>query len=67
MEALSAYRKAFTEAFGGSSCRELLGYKIPEEMQVAVESGRMMSFCPALVEENIYILKKLFQDMKNEA
>ena len=66
MEALSAYRKAFTEAFGGSSCRELLGYKIPEEMQAAVESGRMMSFCPALVEKNIRILRQLFGNRIDE-
>lgn len=61
MAALSAYRTAFEKQFGGTCCEKLLGYKIPEEMPEAIESGRMMSFCPKLVEKNIAILKELFQ------
>ena len=61
MAALSEYRAAFEKQFGDTCCQKLLGYKIPEEMPEALESGRMMSFCPKLVAENIRILEELFR------
>ena len=61
MAALSEYRAAFEKQFGDTCCEKLLGYKIPEEMTAAKESGRMMSFCPKLVAKNISLLEDLFQ------
>lgn len=54
------YKAAFAERFGNTGCHALLGYKIPEEMQQAAESGRMMSFCPQLAADNIALLRELF-------
>ncbi|MDO4264936.1 MAG: C-GCAxxG-C-C family protein [Eubacteriales bacterium] len=58
------FKAAFRERFGDTGCRKLLGYKIPEEMNEAIESGRMMSFCPQLVSETIDMLDALFNEEK---
>lgn len=62
MSAVVRYRAAFQEAFGSFCCQKLLGYKIPEQMQEAAESGRMMDFCPELTEKTIGILKDILEE-----
>lgn len=55
------FKKKFYENRTTCNCKELLGYDVskPEEFQEALESGRMMSFCPALVKEVIAILDEI--------
>ncbi len=55
------FKKKFFEKYPSCSCRELLGYDIsdPEGLKEAVETGRMMSFCPKLVKEVIEILDRI--------
>lgn len=62
MSAVAKYRAAFQETFGEFSCQRLLGYKIPEHIKEAVESGRMMSFCPVLTEKTIELLQGLLEE-----
>lgn len=58
--AVLSYQHLFEERFGGCVCEKLLGYKLPEEMQAAIESGHMMSYCPKLVQENLALLQEIF-------
>lgn len=55
------FKKKFFEKHTTCNCRELLGYdvSVPEEFKEAVESGRMMSFCPKLVCEAIEALDEI--------
>ena len=61
MSAVVRFKAAFTEKFGDCNCEKLLGYKIPEQMGEAVSSGRMMSYCPALVEGTIGLLREILK------
>ena len=49
------------EKYESTMCRELLGYDLskPEELGLALESGRLFSFCPRLTKDTIDILKEL--------
>ncbi|GFI51566.1 hypothetical protein IMSAGC020_02781 [Lachnospiraceae bacterium] len=55
------FRRKFFELHPTCNCRELVGYDVstPEGIQAAVESGRMMSFCPKLVKEVIEALDEI--------
>lgn len=55
------FRKKFFEKRATCNCRELLGYDVstPEGFQKALDSGRMMSFCPELVKEVIEMLDEM--------
>lgn len=55
------FRRKFFELHPTCNCRELVGYNVstPEGIQAAVESGRMMSFCPKLVKEVIEALDEI--------
>ena len=56
----SAFRIKFFDIHPTCNCRELVGYDVstPEGLKAAVESGRMMSFCPKLVKEVIGLLEE---------
>lgn len=55
------FRKKFFENHATCNCKALLGYDVstPEGFQEALGSGRMMSFCPALVREVIEMLDEI--------
>ena len=55
------FRKKFFEKHPTCNCKELLGHDVstPEGFRVAIESGRMMSFCPQLVKEVIELLDEI--------
>lgn len=55
------FREEFLASRGSAGCSALLGYDIskPEELREALESGRMLDFCPKLAMEAIHILKEV--------
>ncbi|KIR01988.1 hypothetical protein P261_00802 [Lachnospiraceae bacterium TWA4] len=55
------FREKFLSQYDSVICRKLLGYDLTklEEAKEAIDSGRMMDFCPKLVEESIKILKEV--------
>ena len=55
------FKKKFFEKRKSCNCKELLGYDVskPEGFQEALESGRMMSFCPGMVKDVIGILEEI--------
>ena len=55
------FKKRFVEKYESTMCRELLGYDLskPEELGLALESGRLFSFCPRLTKDTIDILKEI--------
>ena len=57
------FRKKFFEKHPTCNCKELVGYDVstPEGIQAAVESGRMMSFCPKLVKDVIEVLDEMLK------
>ena len=57
------FKKKFFESRSTCNCKELVGYDVstPEGFQEALESGRMMSFCPVLVKEVITMLDEVLQ------
>ncbi len=61
MEKSALFREKFLEKRQKVLCRPLLGYDVskPEELLEALESGRMMDFCPGLVKDAIDILKEI--------
>ena len=44
-----------------NSCKELLGYDVslPEQLEEALSSGRMLDFCPKVVESVIEMLEEI--------
>lgn len=61
MEKSKQFREKFLEKHGTVICRPLLGYDVsrPEELQAALDSGRMMDFCPKMAMSAIEILKEI--------
>ena len=59
-----AFQAAFTERFGSTYCRELLGYDFskPDEREAARASGVVTERCPGFVRGASEILQKLMQD-----
>lgn len=55
------FRKKFYEKHPTCNCKELVGYDVstPEGFKEALETGRMMSFCPKLVKEVIETLDEM--------
>jgi putative oxidoreductase len=55
------FKKKFLEMHESTMCKELLGYDLskPEELGLALESGRLFDFCPKLTKETIDILKEI--------
>ncbi len=57
------FKKRFFEKFSSCNCRDLLEYDVayPEELQKAIESGRMTEFCPTVVMTAIKILEEILE------
>ena len=63
-EKAAAFQAAFTERFGSTICRELLGYdlSVPGELEKARESGKMTELCPDFVRGASELLCGLLAD-----
>ena len=61
MEKTEEFKKKFYEKYASCNCRELLGYdvSVPEQLQEALSSGRMLSFCPTVVNSVIEALEEV--------
>ncbi|EHI54916.1 hypothetical protein HMPREF9333_01929 [Johnsonella ignava ATCC 51276] len=55
------FSKKFIEKYSSTMCRQLLGYDLskPNEFNTALESGRLLSFCPQLTKDTIDILREV--------
>lgn len=55
------FKRLFQEKYPSFICKELLGYDLgkADELEKIVESGKLFSFCPEIVESTINILKKV--------
>ncbi len=58
-EKYAEFKSRYFEKYNSVNCKELLGYDItiPEQMEEALSSGRMMSFCPEVVRNVCEILE----------
>lgn len=61
MEKSALFREKFKEKHDTLICRPLLGYDVadPKDLQAALDSGRMLNFCPKLAAEAIEILREI--------
>ena len=61
MNKYAEFRALFLEKFATNSCKELLGYDVslPEQLEEALSSGRMLDFCPKVVESVIEMLEEI--------
>ena len=64
-EKAAAFQAAFTERFGSTICRELLGFDFsrPGELEKARESGKMLTDCAGFVRGSSEILQELLRDV----
>lgn len=55
------FKERFVQEFESVQCKELIGYDVskPEELQAALDSGKMIEFCPCLVEKVIKIVEEV--------
>ncbi len=58
------FKQKFTEEFGTVYCKELIGYDVstPEGLQGALDSGKMIGYCPQLVEKVIKIAEEILEN-----
>ncbi|MCI8560045.1 MAG: C_GCAxxG_C_C family protein [Dorea sp.] len=51
----------FTEEFSTVECKELIGYdlSVPEELKNALDSGKLLSYCPGLLDKVIQITEQI--------
>ena len=63
-EKTAEFQAAFTERFGSTICREILGYdlSVPGELEKARASGKMMDLCSMFVRGASEILQELLKD-----
>ena len=63
-EKTAEFQQRFTERFGSTICRELLGYdfSVPGELEKARASGKMLTDCSAFVRGASEILQDMLQD-----
>ncbi len=58
------FRDRFLKEFGTAECRNLIGYDVstPEGLQGALDSGKLLGFCPGLVEKVIGITEEILAE-----
>lgn len=63
MAKTAEFKKLFFEKFESCNCKDLLGYdvSVPEQLQEAITSGRMITFCPTVVTAVIECLDKVLE------
>lgn len=62
IEKLVEFKQKFSEKHKSCVCKELLdglNPSVPEDMNILLESGKMMSFCPQLVVDIIEVLEEI--------
>lgn len=61
MQKTAEFKKLFQEKYPSCICRDLLGYDLgkPGELEKVMESGKLLSFCPGIVEATIEALEKV--------
>lgn len=61
MEKSAQFREQFLKRHATVVCKPLLGYDVskPEGLEAALESGRMLDFCPKLAKEALDILQDI--------
>lgn len=54
-------KEKFTEKFGTVECKELIGYdlSVPKELKSALDSGKLLEYCPGLVEQVIQMTEEI--------
>jgi C_GCAxxG_C_C family probable redox protein len=57
-------KERFTEEFGTIECKELIGFDVstPEGLQAALDSGKLVEYCPVLAEKVIKITEEILKD-----
>lgn len=58
------FRDRFLKEFGTAECKNLIGYDVstPEGLQGALDSGKLLGFCPGLVEKVIGITEEILAE-----
>lgn len=66
MAKTAEFNQRFTQEFGTVVCKELIGYDVstPEGLQGALDSGKMIGYCPGLAEKVINIVEEIIKDGK---
>lgn len=61
MQKTAEFKKLFHEKYSSCVCRDLLGYDLgkPGELEKVMESGKLLSFCPEVVETVVDALEKV--------
>ena len=61
MKKTEEFKQKFYEKFSSCNCKELLGYdvSVPEQLDEALSSGRMLEFCPKVVSAVIGTLEEV--------
>lgn len=64
MAKTAEFNQRFTQEFGTVVCKELIGYDVstPEGLQGALDSGKMIGYCPGLAEKVINIVEEIMKD-----
>jgi C_GCAxxG_C_C family probable redox protein len=62
MAKANEFRARFLERYNSTVCRELLAFDIgkPEELEIILQKGLLVSFCPKVVAYAIEILEDIF-------
>lgn len=55
------FRERFLQVLPSDECKELIGYDVskPEELQAALDSGKLLDYCPSVVEKVIQIVEEM--------
>ncbi len=58
------FRDRFLKEFGAAECKKLIGYDVstPEGLQGALDSGKLLSYCPGLVEKVIGLTEEILSE-----
>lgn len=61
MTKYAEFRNLYFQRYDTCRCKELLGYdvSVPEQLQAALSSGRMLDFCPKVVKNVIEVLEEV--------
>jgi C_GCAxxG_C_C family probable redox protein len=60
-------KEKFTQKYGTVECKELIGFDVstPEGLQGALDSGKLVDYCPVLAESVIQMTEEILQDERD--
>lgn len=63
MEKYGEFKEKFLREYGTVECKELIGYDVstPDGFQGAMDSGKLLEYCPCLVEKVIAIVEEMME------